>query len=71
MARPKSTINSVDLTRAMKAMKSTGLTISFKKIAPDGTITFWHTPEALGKTSISADDALSQWEASHRSTRLS
>ena len=70
MARPKATINSVDLTRALKAMTAIGLTISFTKFEPDGTITFGHSPEAPDTTSIFADEALSQWEASRRSNRL-
>ena len=71
MARPKATINSVDLTRAVKAMKAAGLTINFTKIGPDGTITFMHGSEAPDVSAISADDALAQWEASRRTARPS
>ena len=71
MARPKATINSVDLTRAVKAMKAAGLTISFTRIGPDGTVTFIHGSEAPDVTAISADDVLSQWEASRRTARPS
>lgn len=61
MARPKTIVNSVDLTRAIKAAKASGLTIYLTKIGPDGTITLVHIPDSAGSTSLPADDQLSDW----------
>ena len=70
MARPKATINTVDLTRAIKAIKAGGLSINYTKIDPDGTITLVHFPDLAGSGPELADNALANWEASRSSIRL-
>lgn len=71
MARPKATINSVDMTRAIKTLKSAGLSICSTKVGPDGTVTFIHGSEGPDVTVISADDALARWEDCRQTARYS
>lgn len=66
MARRKTTVNSVDLTRAIKAAKAGGLTICFTKIGTDGTITLVHVPDVAGSSSLPADNQLSDWIENRR-----
>ena len=63
MARQKSIINSVDLTRALKAARAVGLTITSTKVGPDGTITLGHVLEGEVSEVDSADHELARWEA--------
>lgn len=70
MARPKATINTVDLTRAIKAIRASGLAINYTTIDPDGTITLVHLPDSAGATSASPDDALAGWEAKRPAIQL-
>lgn len=70
MARPKAIVNSVDLSRAIKAARAGGLTINFTKIDPDGTITLGHVPDGSGSESMSADNSLSLWEENRPSSRI-
>ena len=70
MARPKATINTVDLTRAIKAMKAAGLAISYTKLDPDGTFTFVTLPGLPVSVHETAEDALADWQANRPAIRL-
>lgn len=70
MPRPKATINSVDLTRAIKAIRAGGLTISYTKLAPDGTVTIVTVPELPAAGPTSPEDALANWQEQRKTVRL-
>lgn len=60
MARRRSTINTVDLTRALKALRAAGIMVHSTTIAADGSVTILHdTPLNLN---ASPEDALFRWE---------
>ena len=61
MPRAKATLNTVDLTRAWKAAQAAGLSITYTKIGPDGSITLGHSFEQK-LSDITADDALHGWQ---------
>ena len=70
MARPRATINTVDLTRAIKALRAGGLTISYTKFAPDGTVTFVTVPDLPVAGPTSPEDALAIWQEQRQTGRL-
>lgn len=63
MARARGTFNSVDLTRALKAAKASGLTITYTQIGPDGKITIGHSLQDVGSDATSPDDLLENWKS--------
>ena len=61
MPRAKATLNTVDLTRALKAAKAAGLSITYTKVEPDGSITIGHSLEQK-ESDMSADEILLNWQ---------
>lgn len=61
MPRAKATLNTVDLTRALKAAQAAGLSITYTKIGPDGSITIGHSFEQK-ESEMTPDEALLRWQ---------
>ena len=61
MPRARATLNTVDLTRALKAAQTASLSITYTKVGPDGSITIGHSFEQK-QSDITADDALLRWQ---------
>lgn len=61
MPRAKATLNTVDLTRALKAAQAAGLSITYTKVGPDGSITIGHNIEQK-LSDLTPDEALLRWQ---------
>jgi hypothetical protein len=61
MPRAKATLNTVDLTRALKTAQAAGLSITYTKIGPDGSITIGHSFEQK-LSDMTPDEALLRWQ---------
>lgn len=66
MARTRGTFNSVDLTRALKAAKASGLMITFTQTEPDGKITIGHSVQEVGSVATTPDVLLENWKSKRR-----
>jgi hypothetical protein len=63
MTRRKPTINTVDLTRALKAMQTAGITIISTTVRPDGEFTIQHILRPEDNSAVSPEGALFKWES--------
>ena len=62
MPRQKSTLNLVDLTKALKAMKSAGLAIAQTKVASDGSFILIHIDGSDIANTETSEAALENWQ---------
>lgn len=68
MSRAKATFKTVDLTRAINAARSAGLTITMTRIEPDGSIVLSHSDPNVTDRASDPDDALAQWQSKRRTS---